>query len=59
MTTPRIAGAAGSGTPRINSGLFKPVFAKREPAEEEYGTVAVFQDLYGNKWDLLQLRGPG
>ena len=27
-----------------------------EPREEEYGTVAVFQDLYGNKWDLLQLR---
>ena len=25
------------------------------PREEEYGTVAVFQDLYGNKWDLLQL----
>ena len=30
----------------------------REPAEEDYGTVAVFQDLYGNKWDLLQLRSP-
>jgi catechol 2,3-dioxygenase-like lactoylglutathione lyase family enzyme len=30
----------------------------REPKEEEYGTVAVFQDLYGNLWDLLQLR-PG
>jgi len=28
----------------------------REPVEKEYGTVAVFQDLYGNKWDLLQLR---
>jgi catechol 2,3-dioxygenase-like lactoylglutathione lyase family enzyme len=27
----------------------------REPKEEEYGTVAVFEDLYGNKWDLLQL----
>lgn len=26
----------------------------REPREEEYGTVAVFEDLYGNKWDLLQ-----
>jgi catechol 2,3-dioxygenase-like lactoylglutathione lyase family enzyme len=24
------------------------------PREEAYGTVAVFQDLYGNKWDLLQ-----
>lgn len=25
-----------------------------EPRRETYGTVAVFQDLYGNKWDLLQ-----
>ncbi|WP_213609802.1 VOC family protein [Pseudoalteromonas sp.] len=25
------------------------------PRIEEYGTVVVFQDLYGNKWDLLQL----
>jgi len=25
-----------------------------EPREEEYGTVAVFIDFYGNKWDLLQ-----
>ena len=25
-----------------------------KPREEPYGTVAVFQDLYGNKWDLLQ-----
>ena len=28
----------------------------RPPTEEEYGTVAVFEDLYGNKWDLLQLK---
>lgn len=28
------------------------------PREESYGTVAVFTDLYGNKWDLLQLRKP-
>ena len=27
----------------------------REPNNEEYGTVAVFEDLYGNRWDLLQL----
>lgn len=26
----------------------------REPKEESYGTVAVFQDLYGNLWDLVQ-----
>jgi len=24
----------------------------RPPQEEEYGTVAVFEDLYGNKWDF-------
>ncbi len=24
------------------------------PRRETYGTVAVFRDLYGNKWDLLQ-----
>lgn len=29
----------------------------RPPAEETYGTVAVFQDLYGNLWDLLQYSG--
>jgi catechol 2,3-dioxygenase-like lactoylglutathione lyase family enzyme len=29
----------------------------REPKEEAYGTVAVFEDLYGNLWDLLQLNG--
>lgn len=28
----------------------------REPKDEEYGRVAVFEDLYGNKWDLLQLK---
>lgn len=28
----------------------------REPVEEAYGTVAVFADLYGNRWDLLQPR---
>ena len=27
----------------------------REPKEEDYGIVAVFEDLYGNLWDLLQL----
>jgi len=28
----------------------------RPPSKEEYGTVAVFKDLYGNLWDLI---GPG
>lgn len=27
----------------------------REPTEAPYGRVAVFEDLYGNRWDLLQL----
>lgn len=27
----------------------------RAPKEQDYGTVAVFEDLYGNLWDLLQL----
>lgn len=26
----------------------------REPRTEDYGTVAVFADLYGNLWDLVQ-----
>lgn len=26
----------------------------RPPSEQSYGTVAVFEDLYGNLWDLLQ-----
>ncbi|MCL4869634.1 MAG: VOC family protein [Anaerolineae bacterium] len=30
----------------------------REPKEEPYGTVAVFQDLYGNLWDLVQPNPP-
>ena len=27
------------------------------PRQESYGTVAVFVDLYGNKWDLIERRG--
>lgn len=27
-----------------------------EPRLEDYGTVAVFKDLYGNKWDLLEIK---
>ncbi len=26
----------------------------REPVEEKYGIVAVFEDLYGNLWDLIE-----
>ncbi|MCP4713070.1 MAG: VOC family protein [Planctomycetes bacterium] len=28
----------------------------REPVEESYGAVAVFKDLHGNLWDLIQLK---
>lgn len=30
----------------------------REPSVEEYGKVAVFEDLYGNYWDLIQYKQP-
>jgi catechol 2,3-dioxygenase-like lactoylglutathione lyase family enzyme len=30
----------------------------REPSEAPYGTVAVFKDLYGTMWDLVQLKSP-
>ena len=29
----------------------------RQPKEAPYGTVAVFEDLYGNLWDLVELAG--
>jgi len=28
----------------------------RQPSEQPYGTVAVFRDLYGNLWDLVQMK---
>ncbi|MEM9813202.1 MAG: VOC family protein [Pseudomonadota bacterium] len=28
-----------------------------EPREERYGTVAVFEDPFGNRWDLIQPTG--
>jgi catechol 2,3-dioxygenase-like lactoylglutathione lyase family enzyme len=34
--------------------LAKEIHFVRPPQQEEYGTVAVFEDLYGNLWDLLQ-----
>jgi catechol 2,3-dioxygenase-like lactoylglutathione lyase family enzyme len=30
----------------------------REPKQAPYGTVAVFEDLYGNLWDLVELVSP-
>jgi|SRR5580692_2129609 catechol 2,3-dioxygenase-like lactoylglutathione lyase family enzyme len=32
----------------------KGVVFMREPKKETYGTVAVFKDLYGNLWDLIE-----
>ena len=37
----------------------KGIIFVREPKEESYGTVAVFQDLYGTLWDLVQLKDGG
>lgn len=37
-----------------NDMLAKGVKFIREPKTETYGTVAVFEDLYGNRWDLIQ-----
>lgn len=34
----------------------KGVTFVRPPTEQPYGTVSVFLDLYGNRWDLVQLR---
>jgi len=37
-----------------NDMVSKGISFVREPAKEPYGTVAVFADLYGNLWDLIQ-----
>jgi catechol 2,3-dioxygenase-like lactoylglutathione lyase family enzyme len=34
----------------------KDVRFVREPKTEDYGTVAVFADLYGNLWDLIEFK---
>ncbi|SNR46353.1 VOC family protein [Puniceibacterium sediminis] len=34
--------------------LAKGVTFEREPKQADYGTVAVFRDLYGNLWDLIE-----
>ena len=36
--------------------LAKGVSFREEPRHEAYGTVAVFSDLYGNLWDLIEPR---
>ncbi len=39
-----------------NDMVAKGIEFVRDPKEQSYGTVAVFKDLYGNLWDLLQLK---
>jgi len=39
-----------------NDYLAKGVNFIREPKAEDYGTVAVFADLYGNLWDLVEFK---
>jgi catechol 2,3-dioxygenase-like lactoylglutathione lyase family enzyme len=41
-----------------NEMMSKGVNFVRDPKEAEYGTVAVFEDLYGNLWDLVELSNP-
>ncbi len=38
-----------------NEMVAKEIKFIRPPKEESYGTVAVFEDLYGNLWDLIHL----
>ena len=37
-----------------NTMLDKKINFVRPPVEEPYGTVAVFEDLYGNLWDFIE-----
>ena len=38
-----------------NEMVSREISFTREPKKELYGTVAVFEDLYGNLWDLIEL----
>ncbi|MDK2562463.1 VOC family protein [Romboutsia sedimentorum] len=37
-----------------NEMISKGIEFVREPKDQSYGTVAVFKDIYGNLWDLIQ-----
>jgi catechol 2,3-dioxygenase-like lactoylglutathione lyase family enzyme len=39
-----------------NEMIIKGIKFVREPKEQDYGIVAVFKDLYGNLWDLVQFK---
>ena len=36
--------------------MTKGIHFVETPREEEYGTVAIFVDLYGNRWDLIEYK---
>jgi catechol 2,3-dioxygenase-like lactoylglutathione lyase family enzyme len=44
--------------PDYHALLSRNVHFTQPPRQEPYGQVAVFQDLYGNRWDLLQPTNP-
>ncbi|WP_273567300.1 VOC family protein [Maribacter halichondriae] len=37
-----------------NNMIERDIYFTRPPKQEKYGMVAVFEDLYGNQWDLLE-----
>ena len=39
----------------FNDLMARGVKFTEEPRRESYGTVVIFEDLYGNRWDLIQL----
>jgi catechol 2,3-dioxygenase-like lactoylglutathione lyase family enzyme len=39
-----------------NEMTYKGIVFVRTPSEQSYGTVAVFEDLYGNRWDLVEYK---
>ena len=53
-----IAAATGLSLANVRSGVndlrSRGVQFAEQPRQEAYGTVVVFVDLYGNKWDLVE-----
>jgi catechol 2,3-dioxygenase-like lactoylglutathione lyase family enzyme len=39
-----------------NDLMARNVKFNEQPRHEPYGTVVIFEDLYGNRWDLIQFR---
>jgi catechol 2,3-dioxygenase-like lactoylglutathione lyase family enzyme len=54
--TPEQASRIGNQTRDYHRMKERGVNFREEPREEPYGTVAVFEDICGNRWDLLQLK---